>query len=110
MVLPPRRVVSRRGWGGGGGGPRGWVETGAAGGALRQVRIVAVTRPPSAQHPGARPIIGAIAPARADRGGADFGLAELARQLPVLIWLVDATGRVIYTHGTEAWRWGMQRP
>jgi diguanylate cyclase (GGDEF)-like protein/PAS domain S-box-containing protein len=79
-------------------------------GALRQVRIVAVMRPPSAQHPGARPIIGAIAPARPDRGGADFGLAELARQLPVLIWLVDATGRVIYTHGTEAWRWGMQRP
>jgi len=42
------------------------------------------------QHPGAAPIIGAIAPVRAERGGADFNLAELTRQLPVLIWLVDA--------------------
>jgi diguanylate cyclase (GGDEF)-like protein/PAS domain S-box-containing protein len=79
-------------------------------GALRQVRIVAVMRPALAQHPGAAPIIGAIAPARAERSGADFALAELARQLPVLVWLVDAAGRVIYAHGTEAWRWGMQRP
>jgi diguanylate cyclase (GGDEF)-like protein/PAS domain S-box-containing protein len=78
-------------------------------GALRQVRIVAVVRPPAPNHPGAAPIIGAIAPARTERSGADFGLAELARQLPVLIWLVDAAGRVIYMHGTEAWRWGMKR-
>ena len=78
-------------------------------GALRQVRIVAVMRPASAQHHGAAPIIGAITPTRAERPGADFGIAELARQLPVLVWLVDATGRVIYAHGTEAWRWGMQR-
>lgn len=78
-------------------------------GALRQVRIVAVVRPASAQHPGAAPIVGAIAPARPERSGADFSLAEMARQLPVLVWLVDATGRVIYAHGTEAWRWGMQR-
>jgi len=77
-------------------------------GALRQVRVVAVLRPASALHRGAAPIIGAIAPGRADRNGADFGLAELARHLPVLIWLVDATGRVIYAHGKEAWRWGMQ--
>src|SRR5262249_31977315 len=79
-------------------------------GALRQVRIVAVLRPASAQHPGAAPIIGAIAPARSERSAGDFGLADLARQLPVLIWLVDATGRVVYASGPEAWRWGMQRP
>jgi diguanylate cyclase (GGDEF)-like protein/PAS domain S-box-containing protein len=78
-------------------------------GTLRPVRIVAVLRPGSAEHPGAAPIIGAIAPTRAEGSGADFTLAELARQLPVLIWLVDASGRVIYAHGTEVWRWGMQR-
>ena len=78
-------------------------------GALHPVRIVAVMRPASAQHPGVAPIIGAIAPVRSERSGAEFGMAELARQLPVLVWLVDATGRVIYVHGTEAWRWGMQR-
>jgi len=78
-------------------------------GALRQVRVVAVMRPASAHHPGAAPIVGAIAPVRAERSGADFGFAELARQLPVLVWLVDAAGRVVYAHGTEAWRWGMQK-
>ncbi|HXF45398.1 MAG TPA: diguanylate cyclase, partial [Burkholderiaceae bacterium] len=35
---------------------------------------------------------------------------ELMRQLPVLVWLVDPAGRVVYAHGDEPWRWGMQRP
>jgi len=79
-------------------------------GVLRQARIVAVVRPAATQQFGALPIIGSIAPARADRSGVDPAFAELARQLPVLFWLVDAMGRVIYTHGTDSWRWGMQRP
>jgi diguanylate cyclase (GGDEF)-like protein/PAS domain S-box-containing protein len=79
-------------------------------GALRPVRVVAVTRPASAQHSGAAPIVGAIASVRSERSNADVALAELARRLPVLIWVVDATGRVVHAHGVEAWRWGMQRP
>jgi diguanylate cyclase (GGDEF)-like protein/PAS domain S-box-containing protein len=79
-------------------------------GALRQVRIVATVRPASPHRTGAATIIGAIATLRVERNGSDFGLAELARQLPVLLWLVDPTGRVVYTHGTDAWRWGMRHP
>lgn len=72
-------------------------------GALRSARIVAVAR-------GRRAVIGAIAPPSSfEPRGADASLAELARQLPVLVWLVDPTGRVVYAHGAEPWRWGMQR-
>jgi diguanylate cyclase (GGDEF)-like protein/PAS domain S-box-containing protein len=76
-------------------------------GALRAVRVVAVRRAAAGRQ--APAIVGAIAPARSGQGAADAGLAELARRLPVLLWLVDATGRVIYAHGQDAWRWGMQR-
>jgi len=78
-------------------------------GALRRARIVAVTRPAAAGPAASALIIGAIAPAAAERDNTDAALADLARQLPVLLWLVDPAGHVIYTHGTDAWRWGMQR-
>ncbi len=78
-------------------------------GALRPMRVVAVLRPASGMHPGAAPVIGAIAPLRASSENGDARIAEFVRQLPVLVWLVDAAGRVIYAHGREAWRWGMQR-
>lgn len=75
-------------------------------GKAREMRIVCVARAATSAWP---PLIGtiapadggAVAPARAD---AD---AELLARLPVLVWMIDASGRIAQLRGKDPWRWGL---
>ncbi len=75
-------------------------------GAARDVRVVCMVRPGAADGPA--PVIGTIAAARpvAPRVSAESG-ADLLSKLPVVVWLVDSTGRVVHVTGSEPRRWGM---
>ncbi len=74
-------------------------------GRARALRIVCVARAGSTPWP---PLIGTIAPAAetAAAAGPDAD-AELLARLPVLVWMIDASGRIAQLRGKEPWRWGL---
>jgi diguanylate cyclase (GGDEF)-like protein/PAS domain S-box-containing protein len=77
-------------------------------GVLREVRVVCVVRPGAPDSPA--PVIGTIASARAAAAPAKLptdAMADLLSRLPVIVWLVDASGRVVHATGTDPQRWGM---
>jgi diguanylate cyclase (GGDEF)-like protein/PAS domain S-box-containing protein len=75
-------------------------------GAMREVRVVCMARPSGADS--AAPMIGAIAAARPLPVRAPTEpLTDLLSRLPVVVWLVDAAGRVLHASGSEPRRWGM---
>lgn len=75
-------------------------------GAVREVRLSCMARPSGAE--GTAPVIGTIGPATPlpVRAPADPG-ADLLSRLPVVVWLVDSSGRVLHATGAEPRRWGM---
>jgi len=71
----------------------------------RDVRVVCVVRPGGESL---SPVIGTIATARAtlprvlpESGG------DLLSRLPVMVWLVDGSGRLVHATGADPLRWGM---
>lgn len=75
-------------------------------GVPREVRVVCVVRPSGAES--LAPVIGTIAAARpeAPRVPAE-PVADLLSRLPVVVWLVDTSGRVVHATGSDPRRWGM---
>lgn len=76
-------------------------------GKARDLRIVCVARAATTVWP---PLIGTIAPAGAGAAasaaaGADTD--DLLARLPVLVWMIDASGRIAQLRGKDAWRWGL---
>ncbi len=75
-------------------------------GMLREVRVVCMSRPSGADVPA--PVIGTVAAARpATPRAAAEPVADLLSRLPVVVWLVDASGRVVHATGNDPQRWGM---
>jgi diguanylate cyclase (GGDEF)-like protein/PAS domain S-box-containing protein len=68
----------------------------------RDLRVVCVARAATTAWP---PLIGTIAPAGADAAARADGEGLLAR-LPVLVWMIDASGRIAQLRGSDPWRWG----
>jgi len=74
-------------------------------GMLREVRVVCMARTGSSELP---PVVGTIAAARAAAPrAAPEPVTDLLSRLPVVVWLVDASGRVVHATGNEPRRWGM---
>lgn len=77
-------------------------------GALRNVRVVCMTRAPRGTG-AVHMIIGTIAEARASAASAVRETAgDLLARLPVLVWIVDDQGRVVHAQGNEPRRWGVR--
>jgi diguanylate cyclase (GGDEF)-like protein/PAS domain S-box-containing protein len=76
-------------------------------GAVRNVRVVCMTRPPS-RAGAVAPVIGTIANAGSTAARVSDDTGDLMARLPVLVWLVDAQGRVVHAQGTEPRRWGLR--
>ena len=77
-------------------------------GALRNVRVVCMTRAPRGSG-AVHMIIGTIAEARAGAASAVREAAgDLLARLPVLVWIVDDQGRVVHAQGSEPRRWGVR--
>ena len=78
-------------------------------GTPREVRVVCMMRP--AVGEGASSLVGTIAAARAAPAAAVkppvVAGADLLSRLPVVVWLVDAQGRVVHATGPDPGRWGM---
>lgn len=75
-------------------------------GVAREVRVVCVVRPAADERPA--PIIGAIAAARALPVRVPTEpVTDLLSRLPVVVWLVDSSGRVVHATGADPSRWGM---
>lgn len=74
-------------------------------GGQREVRVVCVVRPAG---DGRAPVIGTIATARAVVAAKvpKDAIADLISRLPVIVWLVDSSGRVVHATG-DPQRWGM---
>jgi diguanylate cyclase (GGDEF)-like protein/PAS domain S-box-containing protein len=71
----------------------------------RELRVVCVARATSSAWP---PLIGTIAPAGAQEVAATPDTdAELLARLPVLVWMIDASGRIAQLRGKDPWRWGL---
>jgi diguanylate cyclase (GGDEF)-like protein/PAS domain S-box-containing protein len=77
-----------------------------AAGALRDVRVVCMTRPPTGE--GAAPVVGTIASAPSAGPNVLDTTGDLLARLPVLVWLVDSHGRVVHAQGAEPRRWGLR--
>jgi diguanylate cyclase (GGDEF)-like protein/PAS domain S-box-containing protein len=77
-----------------------------ASGVARDVRVVCVTR--QATGEALAPVVGTIAAAKAVTEHASEPTADLLARLPVLVWLVDAQGRVVHAQGVEPRRWGLK--
>jgi diguanylate cyclase (GGDEF)-like protein/PAS domain S-box-containing protein len=80
-------------------------------GARIERRVLALTR--VAQTPGLMvPVVGRLDPvaprAATEAPPAAADSDELTQHLPVLVWAVDANGRVVRVQGSEPWRWGMK--
>ncbi|GAB4469724.1 MAG: hypothetical protein OHK0044_11930 [Burkholderiaceae bacterium] len=74
-------------------------------GKARKLRVVCVARAATSAWP---PLIGTIAPAAAREAAASPDTdAELLAQLPVLVWMIDASGRIAQLRGKDPWRWGL---
>jgi diguanylate cyclase (GGDEF)-like protein/PAS domain S-box-containing protein len=76
-------------------------------GVSRDARVICMVRPGAGE--GASSVIGTIAAARsapAPRPAVSAG-ADLLSRLPVVVWLVDANGRVVHATGPDPGRWGM---
>ena len=77
-------------------------------GVAREVRVVCMVRP--AVGEGASSVMGTIAAARASAPAPKPLIsagADLLSRLPVVVWLVDANGRVVHATGPDPGRWGM---
>ncbi len=71
-------------------------------GKARDLRVVCVARAATTAWP---PLIGTITPAGA--GVAASAPDDLLARLPVLVWMIDASGRIAQLRGKEPWRWGL---
>lgn len=72
-------------------------------GKARELRVVCVARAATTAWP---PLIGTIAPAGAD-AAASADADDLLARLPVLVWMIDASGRIAQLRGKDPWRWGL---
>ncbi|HUD26380.1 MAG TPA: diguanylate cyclase [Burkholderiaceae bacterium] len=75
-----------------------------ADGAPQPVRVVCLSRPGFGGRSGA--VIGIVADSNV-RADVQIGRSDLLSELPVLIWLIDASGRVIHAHAPDVQRWGL---
>ncbi|MFN3564890.1 MAG: diguanylate cyclase domain-containing protein [Burkholderiaceae bacterium] len=73
-------------------------------GKARELRVVCVARAATSAWP---PLIGTIAPAGA---GASADPDDLLARLPVLVWMIDASGHIAQLRGKDPWRWGLVQP
>jgi diguanylate cyclase (GGDEF)-like protein/PAS domain S-box-containing protein len=74
-------------------------------GTTRELRVVCVARAAASAWP---PLIGTIAPAGVQQTAAALDTdAELLARLPVLVWMIDASGRIAQLRGKDPWRWGL---
>ncbi|HYM46979.1 MAG TPA: PAS domain-containing protein, partial [Burkholderiaceae bacterium] len=76
------------------------------GGVARAVRVICVTRPPAGNA--IAPVVGTIAAAQSMPERPVEATADLLARLPVLVWLVDAQGRVVHAQSPDARRWGLR--
>jgi len=74
-------------------------------GVPRSVRVVCLSRPGFGGQRGA--VIGVVADSGA-RARGQVARSDLLSELPVLIWLIDASGRVIHAHTGDVRRWGLR--
>lgn len=72
-------------------------------GRIRQVRVAALARGETEAE-----VLGVIAAPAAPHASEMAGAARLLGRMPVLVWLVDASGRVLHAQGREPERWGLQ--
>jgi diguanylate cyclase (GGDEF)-like protein/PAS domain S-box-containing protein len=72
-------------------------------GRARELRVVCVARAATTAWP---PLIGTIAPAGA-HAAASADTDDLLARLPVLVWMIDASGRIAQLRGKDPWRWGL---
>ena len=77
-----------------------------AAGVARLVRVVCVTRPPIGNA--VAPVVGTIAAAKSSPERPLEPSADLLARLPVLVWLVDAQGRVVHAQSPDPRRWGLR--
>ena len=76
------------------------------GGVARHVRVICVTRPPIGNA--IAPVVGTIAAAKSVPERPVEATADLLARLPVLVWLVDAQGRVVHAQSPDPRRWGLK--
>ncbi|HWL75742.1 MAG TPA: diguanylate cyclase, partial [Burkholderiaceae bacterium] len=76
------------------------------GGVARAVRVICVTRPPVGNA--VAPVVGTIAAAKNAPERPVEATADLLARLPVLVWLVDAQGRVVHAQSPDPRRWGLR--
>lgn len=76
------------------------------GGVARLVRVICVTRPPIGNA--VAPVVGTIAAAKSAPERPVEATADLLARLPVLVWLVDAQGRVVHAQSPDPRRWGLK--
>ena len=76
------------------------------GGVARSVRVICVTRPPVGNA--VAPVVGTIAAAKSAPQRPAEATADLLARLPVLVWLVDAQGRVVHAQSADPRRWGLR--
>ena len=72
-------------------------------------RLVRVTALLPAAATAMSPVIGMIAPvaeSTAQAPASGWAGDPLLSRLPVLVWVVDAFGRVVHSEGADPWRWG----
>lgn len=72
-------------------------------GKARDLRVVCAARAATTAWP---PLIGTIAPAGTG-AAASADPDDLLARLPVLVWMIDASGRIAQIRGKDAWRWGL---
>jgi diguanylate cyclase (GGDEF)-like protein/PAS domain S-box-containing protein len=75
-------------------------------GVARLVRVICVTRPPIGNA--VAPVVGTIAAAKGTPERPVEATADLLARLPVLVWLVDAQGRVVHAQSPDPKRWGLR--
>jgi len=74
-------------------------------GAKRSVRVVCLSRSGFAGRGSA--VIGIASPSETLRKSR-IARSDLLSELPVLIWLIDAGGRVVHAHASDVQRWGLR--
>ncbi|HEX4583191.1 MAG TPA: diguanylate cyclase [Burkholderiaceae bacterium] len=75
-----------------------------ADGMKRSVRVVCLSRPGLGRQDGA--VIGVVTESAAR--SVQVWRPDPLSQLPALIWLIDASGRVIHAHSSDVQRWGLR--
>jgi diguanylate cyclase (GGDEF)-like protein/PAS domain S-box-containing protein len=79
-----------------------------AAGTLQTQRIVCLARPPLGNG-AVHSIVGALAaPPAGAVAQVTQAPGDLMARLPVLVWLIDAHGRVVHAQGNEPRRWGLR--